>query len=101
MQADGAVLTAPVPLVRRWTSATRRRWAVGGLLAPAGVLLALLFAYPLVNILGIPFLTKYPGPAPLTGKHYAAFVVEPYFLRVTLTTFELALAVTMLTILLR
>ena len=96
MRADGAVLAAPVPLSRRWSHATRRRWAVAGLLAPAGVILAVLFAYPFVNILGISFLTKYPGPAPLTGKHYAAFVVEPYFLRVTLTTFELAVTVTLL-----
>lgn len=99
MQANGAVLAASVPLARRWSHVTRRRWALAGLLAPAGLILVALFAYPLVNILGISFLAKYPGPAPLTGKHYAAFVVEPYFLRVTLTTFELALAVTLLTIL--
>jgi putative spermidine/putrescine transport system permease protein len=99
MRAHGAVLTAPAALPRRWSAATRRRWAAAGLLAPAGVVLAALFAYPLVNILGISFLANYPGPAPLTGKHYAAFVVEPYFLRVTLTTFELAVTVTLLAIL--
>jgi cytosine/adenosine deaminase-related metal-dependent hydrolase len=47
--------------------------AITGLLAPAGVLLTVLFAYPLVNVLEISFLAKYPGPAELTGKHYAAF----------------------------
>jgi putative spermidine/putrescine transport system permease protein len=77
-----------------------RRLALFGLLAPAGLLLAVLFLYPLANMGALSLRSKFPGPFTFTGEHYAKFFAEPYFLRVAETTFALALVVTLLTIVL-
>lgn len=77
-----------------------RRLAVLGLLAPAGLLLGVLFIYPLANMATLSVRTKFPGAFTYTGEHYAKFVTEPYFLQVTQTTFALAMVVTLLTIIL-
>ncbi|HEV8309333.1 MAG TPA: ABC transporter permease [Methylomirabilota bacterium] len=78
---------------RRW-----RRLGVGLLLAPAGALLTVLFVYPLANMASLSVRTRFPGAYGYTAEHYAKFVTDPYFLRVTQTTFTLALMVTALTI---
>jgi putative spermidine/putrescine transport system permease protein len=67
------------------------------LLAPAALVLAVLFVYPLVSMGSLSLRTVFPGAWEMTGAHYAKFVTDPYFQRVILTTFELALAVTALT----
>lgn len=77
-----------------------RRLAVLGLVAPAGLLLGVLFIYPLANMATLSVRTKFPGAFAYTGEHYAKFVTEPYFLQVTQTTFALAIVVTLLTIIL-
>ncbi len=77
-----------------------RRLGLFGLLAPAGLLLAVLFVYPLANMAALSVRSKFPGPFTYTGEHYVKFVAEPYFLRVAQTTFVLALVVTLLTIVL-
>src|SRR5262249_19622286 len=77
-----------------------RRLRVLGLLAPAGLLLGALFLYPLANMATLSIRSKFPGPFTYTSEHYAKFVTEPYFLRVTETTFALAVVVTLLTIIL-
>jgi putative spermidine/putrescine transport system permease protein len=69
------------------------------LLAPGGLVLAVLFLYPLASMGSLSVRTVFPGAWELTGAHYAKFVTDPYFQRVTLTTFALALTVTGLTIL--
>jgi putative spermidine/putrescine transport system permease protein len=68
------------------------------LLAPATVILGVLFAYPLVSMGSLSVRTVFPGAWQLTGEHYAKFLADPYFQRVTLTTFRLAVTVTALTI---
>jgi len=78
----------------------RPRARLLALLSPGLLLLAVLFVYPLLHMVGISFQSKFPGPAPLTADHYRKFVEDPYFLRVTLTTFRLAGVVTLLTALL-
>ena len=60
----------------------------------------MLFVYPLVNMASLSVRSKFPGAFTYTGEHYAKFVTEPYFLRVTQTTFRLAIVVTFLTIVL-
>lgn len=75
-----------------------RRLGVLGLLAPAAALLGVLFVYPLVNMAGLSVRTKFPGAWSYTAEHYAKFATDPYFLRVTQTTFLLAIGVTLLTI---
>ena len=76
----------------------RRRLGVLGLLAPAAALLGALFLYPLANMAGLSVRTKFPGAWSYTAEHYAKFAADPYFLRVTQTTFLLAIGVTVLTI---
>lgn len=76
----------------------RRRLRVLGLLGPAGLVLGLLFAYPLAQMASLSIRTAFPGAYGLTAAHYAKFATDPYFLRVTLTTFRLAVTVTLLTI---
>ncbi len=75
----------------------RRRGRPLALLSPGLLLLAVLFVYPLLHMVGISFQSKFPGPSPLTSDHYRKFVEDPYFLGVTLTTFRLAAVVTLLT----
>ncbi len=75
-----------------------RRLGVLGLLAPAAALLGVLFVYPLANMAGLSVRTKFPGAWSYTAEHYAKFATDPYFLRVTQTTFLLAIGVTLLTI---
>ena len=58
----------------------------------------MLFAYPLISMGALSVRTVFPGAWQLTGEHYAKFLTDPYFQRVTLTTFRLALTVTVLTI---
>jgi len=78
----------------------RRRRGLGVLLllVPAGLLLAALFVYPLANMAALSVRSKFPGPFAYTVDHYAKFATDPYFLRVTRTTFTLALLVTGITI---
>jgi len=76
----------------------RRRLGVLVLLLPAAVLLGVLFVYPLANMAGLSVRSKFPGPWSYTAEHYAKFATDPYFLRVTQTTFLLAIGVTVLTI---
>jgi putative spermidine/putrescine transport system permease protein len=77
----------------------RRRLRVAALLAPAGGVLALLFVYPLAQMASLSVRSTFPGAYELTLAHYAKFATDPYFLRVTQTTFRLAVTVTALTIL--
>lgn len=75
-----------------------RRLRFLGLLAPAALLLLFLFVYPLAQMASLSVRSKFPGDFELTAAHYAKFVTHPYFLRVTRTTFLLAVTVTLLTI---
>lgn len=68
------------------------------LLAPAALVLGVLFVYPLAGMASLSVRTVFPGAWEFTGAHYATFATDPYFQRVTLTTFGLALTVTALTI---
>src|SRR5262245_14344811 len=68
------------------------------LLGQAAIVLGLLFVYPLARMGSLSVRTAFPGAWQITGEHYAKFVRDPYFQRVTATTFELALTVTILTI---
>jgi putative spermidine/putrescine transport system permease protein len=77
----------------------RRAARPGLLLTPAGLVLAVLFVYPLASMGSLSVRTVFPGAWELTGAHYAKFATDAYFQRVTLTTFALASAVTGLTIL--
>ena len=78
----------------------RRRPALRALalVTPALLLVAVLFAYPLARMASLSVRSVFPGAFTLTAAHYAKFVTDPYFLRVTLTTFRLAVVVTLLTI---
>jgi putative spermidine/putrescine transport system permease protein len=78
----------------------RRRLAVVLLLTPAAALVSGLFLYPLLNMAALSVRTRFPGPWEFTLAHYAKFVTDPYFLRVTETTLVLAIGVTALTVLL-
>ena len=86
------------------TSAARRPWRrrpglrALALVTPAVVLVAVLFAYPLARMASLSVRSVFPGAFTLTAAHYAKFVTDPFFLRVTLTTFRLAVVVTLLTI---
>jgi putative spermidine/putrescine transport system permease protein len=75
-----------------------RRLVPLALLAPAGLVLAALFAYPLLEMASLSVRTVFPGAFEWTGGHYAKFATDAYFLRVTQTTFRLAVTVTALTI---
>ena len=68
----------------------RRSLRLALLLAPATLVLGVLFVYPLASMGSLSVRTVFPGAWQLTGEHYAKFVADPYFQRVTLTTFELA-----------
>ena len=75
-----------------------RRLRPLGLLAPAALVLLVLFVYPLAQMASLSVRSKFPGAYTLTAAHYAQFVTHPYFLLVTRTTFLLAMTVTVLTI---
>ncbi len=92
-----ATLTPPLSLEGRGRR-KRRRLGVLGLLAPAAALLGALFLYPLANMAGLSVRTKFPGAWSYTAEHYTKFATDPYFLRVTQTTFLLAIGVTVLTV---
>jgi putative spermidine/putrescine transport system permease protein len=68
------------------------------LLAPGVLILAALFAYPLAQMASLSVRTAFPGAWQFTSAHYEKFATDPYFLRVTQTTFRLAATVTLLTI---
>src|SRR5262249_46231392 len=53
--------------------------------------------YPLAQVASLSVRSAFPGPFTYTLAHYAKFVSDPYFLRVTQTTFLLAVLVTVLT----
>jgi putative spermidine/putrescine transport system permease protein len=93
--AGGGTATAVTWARPAWE---RRRARLALLLAPAALVLAVLFVYPLVRMGSLSVRTVFPGAWEMTGAHYAKFVTDPYFQRVILTTFELALAVTALTV---
>jgi putative spermidine/putrescine transport system permease protein len=82
------------------STGARRRPALRALalVAPAILLVAVLFAYPLARMASLSVRSVFPGAFTLTAAHYAKFVTDPFFLRVTLTTFRLAVVVTLLTI---
>jgi putative spermidine/putrescine transport system permease protein len=98
VRAEDRVAASPVagalPAPRR-----RRRQAARALLAlaPPGLLLAVLFGYPLLRMASLSVRSAFPGPFTYTLAHYAKFVTDPYFQRVTQTTFLLAAIVTVLT----
>jgi putative spermidine/putrescine transport system permease protein len=83
----------------RLAAGGRRRRTVRALLlvAPAALALAVLFGYPLAHVASLSVRSAFPGPFTYTLAHYATFVTDPYFLRVTQTTFLLAVLVTALT----
>jgi putative spermidine/putrescine transport system permease protein len=83
---------------RRRARLARHSARLALLLAPAVLVLAVLFVYPLVRMGSLSVRTVFPGAWEMTGAHYAKFVTDPYFQWVILTTFELALAVTALTV---
>ncbi len=94
-QVAASVAAGMVP-----TRGRRRRRGVRALalLGPPALLLALLFGYPLLRMAALSVRSAFPGPFEYTAAHYAKFVTDPYFLRVTQTTFLLAAVVTALTI---
>lgn len=70
------------------------------LVGPAALVVAALFGYPLGRMAALSVRSAFPGPYEATAAHYAKFVTDPYFLRVSHTTFRLAVTVTALTIVL-
>lgn len=64
------------------------------LLLPALVFLALLFAYPMLDIV----LRSFAGPAGATLAHYRQVIDHPAYLRVFGITFEIALSTTLVTL---
>lgn len=66
------------------------------LLAPAVIFLALMFTYPLVDIL----LRSIRGDTGLSAEHYTRVIERPVYLQVFWITLEIAAAVTVLTLLL-
>ena len=96
--ATTAVTWARLARERDRARLARRSLRLALLLAPAMLVLGVLFVYPLASMGSLSVRTVFPGAWRLTGEHYAKFVADPYFQRVTLTTFELAAAVTVLTI---
>jgi putative spermidine/putrescine transport system permease protein len=82
--------------VRPWRR--HRGLRIAALLAPAALILGLLFVYPLGRMAGLSVRSAFPGAFEYTAAHYAKFVADPYFLRVMQTTFWLAITVTVLTI---
>jgi putative spermidine/putrescine transport system permease protein len=48
-------------------------------------------------MLAISFQDRFPDPTALTFANYATALTDPYFLRITLRTFSLALVVTLIT----
>lgn len=84
-------MASPRPPGRR---RRRRALAVGLALAPAGAILAILFLYPLAHLAALSVRSVFPGAFEYTSAHYLKFATDPYFLRVTRTTFALAVLVT-------
>ncbi|MBI1846152.1 MAG: ABC transporter permease [Candidatus Rokubacteria bacterium] len=78
-------------------AAVRGRARLLALLGLPAALLGLLFVYPLAHMAALSVRTVFPGAFQYTGAHYAKFVSDAYFLRVTQTSFALALTVTVLT----
>lgn len=64
------------------------------LLGPGVVLLSSLFFYPLFHTLELSFRNTYPGAFSYTLEHYVRVTTSPYFAKVAVTTFSLALTVT-------
>jgi len=99
VSAEGqAAASVPVGVVPTRGRRRRRGAQALPLLGPPALLLALLFAYPLARMAALSVRSVFPGPFTYTAAHYAKFVADPYFLRVTQTTFLLAVLVTALTI---
>lgn len=73
-----------------------RQWRFLLLLVPALAFLAILFAYPLVDIL----LRSIGGPGVFTLEHYQRVIDRPVYLRVFWITFQIAFTVTVLALLL-
>src|SRR3982074_2325892 len=71
--------------------------ALVALLAPAVALLAIGLVWPFLMMLGISFQDRYPDPTALTFANYVTALTDPYFLRITLRTFSMALVVTLIT----
>jgi putative spermidine/putrescine transport system permease protein len=71
--------------------------ALLALLAPAVALLAVGLVWPFLMMLGISFQDRFPDPTTLTFANYATALTDPYFLRITLRTFSLAVVVTAIT----
>src|SRR5437588_1798487 len=75
-----------------------RRWPALLMLVPALLVLAVLFAYPLIDIF-VRSVTPQQGGA-LTLANYTRVIERPVYARVLLNTFQIAFIVTGLTLLL-
>lgn len=71
--------------------------ALIALLAPAVALLGIGLVWPFLMMLGISFQDRFPDPTALTFANYVTALTDPYFLRITLRTFSMALVVTLIT----
>jgi putative spermidine/putrescine transport system permease protein len=67
------------------------------LLSPGLVFIGAALIWPLVIMLRVSFLQRFPGPAVWTIAKYAALLDDNYFIDITLRTFALGLVVTVAT----
>src|ERR1700730_5481323 len=71
--------------------------ALIALLAPAVALLGIGVVWPFLMMLGISFHDRFPDPPAPPLANYVTALTDPYFLRITLRAFSMALVVTLIT----
>lgn len=71
--------------------------SLAALLGPAVLLLAVGLVWPFIMMARMSLLDRFPDPTTLTLEFYQTVLTDPYFLRIIVRTFSLALVVTAIT----
>lgn len=71
--------------------------SLAALLGPAVLLLAVGLVWPFIMMARMSLLDRFPDPTGLTLEFYQTVLTDPYFLRIIVRTFSLALVVTAIT----
>lgn len=71
--------------------------SLAALLGPAALLLAVGLVWPFIMMARMSLLDRFPDPTTLTLEFYQTVLTDPYFLRIIVRTFSLALVVTAIT----
>lgn len=74
-----------------------RLLSLAALLGPAVLLLAVGLVWPFIMMARMSLLDRFPDPTTLTLEFYQTVLTDPYFLRIIVRTFSLALVVTAIT----